>query len=86
MKGMSCRPLLSGFLTEPISGAVWKTFSLFFLYPLHYWVIGYPSFVMGGRGLITTKAGQWQRTERTVDVTDATPKSSPRNKEIEREY
>ena len=65
----------------------WKTFPLFILYPLYYWIIVYPSFVLGaGRGLITTKAGQWQRTERTVDVTDATPKSSPRNKEIEREY
>ena len=66
---------------------VWKTFPLFILYPLYYWIIVYPSFVLGaGRGLITTKAGQWQRTERTVDVTDATPKSSPRNKEIEREH
>ena len=46
---------------------VWKTFPLFMLYPIYYWVVIYPCFMFGlSRGLISSAAGRWNRTERTA--------------------
>ncbi|GAB4430736.1 MAG: poly-beta-1,6-N-acetyl-D-glucosamine synthase [Anaerolineae bacterium] len=46
---------------------VWRIFPLFVLYPLYYWLVVYPSFLLGAvRGLRTGPAGQWKRTERTA--------------------
>ncbi len=46
---------------------VWKTFPLFIVYPLYYWIVIYPSFLFGvTRGLISKGSGRWKRTERTV--------------------
>jgi biofilm PGA synthesis N-glycosyltransferase PgaC len=48
---------------------VWRIFPLFVLYPLYYWLVVYPSFLLGAiRGLKTGPAGKWKRTDRTAVI------------------
>jgi hypothetical protein len=61
---------------------VWRVFPLFALYPLYYWLVVYPSFLLGAiRGLRTGPAGKWKRTDRTTalalaDLSSTTGSSS----------
>jgi biofilm PGA synthesis N-glycosyltransferase PgaC len=43
----------------------WPAFPLFLLFPVYFWVVIYPSFLLGAaRGAVTPGSPRWERTER----------------------
>lgn len=45
----------------------WRVFPLFVLFPAYFWIVIYPSFMLGAaQGLVSSGATKWARTERTA--------------------
>jgi poly-beta-1,6-N-acetyl-D-glucosamine synthase len=50
----------------------WRVFPLFVFFPIYFWVVIYPSFVVGAaQGLVSSGATKWARTERAPVLEDA---------------
>jgi poly-beta-1,6 N-acetyl-D-glucosamine synthase len=45
----------------------WKLLGLFVVFPVYFWVVVYPSFMLGAaRGIVSSGSAQWNRTERSA--------------------
>lgn len=65
---------LQAFVATVFDGAYiargWRAFPLFVVFPVYFWLIVYPSFLVGAaQGLVTDRSPRWTRTER-VSLTD----------------
>ncbi len=75
----ACRPRWRPCSTAPTSRGGWRVFPLFVIFPVYFWVVVYPSFMLGAaRGMVSSGSSQWSRTERSPVRDAVTPVRSRR--------